>query len=85
MLASLSRHISGLELRVKAFTLDASFIRDLRREGQEDVRFQDLRRTAINVMADKFAYVIELAAVSGQKSLLVLSRYYHSKAHDRAM
>lgn len=85
VLASLPQHISGVVLPVKAFTLDAAFKRGLRRSGLEDVRFHDLRRTAITRMAEKLPNVIELAAVSGHKSLMVLKRYYHPKAHDLAM
>jgi integrase len=85
VLASLPRHISGVVLPVKAFTLDAAFKRGLRRASLEDVRFHDLRRTAITRMAEKLPNVIELAAVSGHKSLMVLKRYYHPKAHDLAM
>ena len=77
--------ISGVVLPIKAFTLDAAFKRGLRRSGLEDVRFHDLRRTAITRMAEKLPNVIELAAVSGHKSLMVLKRYYHPKAHDLAM
>jgi len=36
-------------------------------------------------MAEKLPNVSELAAVSGHKSLMVLKRYYHPKAHDLAM
>ena len=84
VLASLPRHISGAVFPVKAFTLDAAFKRGLQRAGLEDVRFHDLRRTAITRMAEKLPNVIELAAVSGHKSLMVLKRYYRPTAMDLA-
>ena len=85
VLSSLPRHSSGMVIPVKFFTLDAAFKRALKRAGLDDVRFHDLRRTAITFMADKLPNVIELAAVSGHKSLMVLKRYYHPKPQDLAL
>jgi integrase len=84
VLAELPRHISGFVLPVKFFTLDAAFNRGVARAGLEDVRFHDLRRTAITSMAEKLPNVIELAAVSGHKSLMVLKQYYRPSASDLA-
>lgn len=85
VLAALPRHISGVVLPVKAFTLDAAFKRGLKSAGLKDLRFHDLRRTAITRMAEKLPNVIELAAVSGHKSLMVLKRYYQPKAEVLAL
>ena len=85
VLAELPRHISGAVIPVKFFTLDAAFKRARKRAGLDDVRFHDLRRTAITRMAEKLPNVIELAAVSGHKSLMVLKRYYRPSAQDLAM
>lgn len=84
VLAGLPRHISGVVFPVKAFTLDAAFKRGLQRAGLGGVRFHDLRRTAITRMAEKLPNVIELAAVSGHKSLMVLKRYYRPTAAELA-
>ena len=84
VLAELPRHISGSVFPLKAFTLDAAFKRGVRRAGLDGVRFHDLRRTAITRMAEKLPNVIELAAVSGHKSLMVLKRYYRPTAMDLA-
>lgn len=46
------------------------------------VRFHDLWRTAITRMAEKLPNVIELAVVSGHKSLMVLKRYYRPQVQD---
>ena len=85
VLAVLPRHISGAVIPLKYFTLDAAFKRACKRAGLDDVRFHDLRRTAITRMAEKLPNVIELAAVSGHKSLMVLKRYYRPSAQDLAM
>ena len=84
VLAALPRHISGTVFPVKFFTLDAAFKRGIRRAGLHEVRFHDLRRTAITRMAEKLPNVIELAAVSGHKSLMVLKRYYRPTATELA-
>lgn len=84
VLAELPRHISGLVIPVKYFTLDAAFKRGIRRAELEGIRFHDLRRTAITRLAEKLPNVIELAAVSGHKSLMVLKRYYRPSAIDLA-
>lgn len=84
VLAGLPRHISGVVIPVKFFTLDAAFKRARKRAGLDDVRFHDLRRTAITRMAEKLPNVIELAAVSGHKSLMVLKRYYRPTASELA-
>jgi integrase len=85
VLRGLNRDPSGYVIPLKYFTLDASFKRALRKIGLNDVRFPDLRRTAITRMAEKLPNVIELAAVSGHKSLMVLKRYYRPNAKDLAI
>ena len=84
VLAELPRHISGVVIPVKYFTLDAAFKRAVRRAGLDGVRFHDLRRTAITRLAEKLPNVIELAAVSGHKSLMVLKQYYRPDASELA-
>ncbi|MDN7716273.1 tyrosine-type recombinase/integrase [Burkholderia gladioli] len=54
------------------------------RAGIVDFQWHDLRYTAITRMAQKLPNVIELAAVSGHRSLAMLKRYYHSSATDLA-
>lgn len=85
VLSAMPRHISGVVLPVKAFSLDAAFKRAVKRTALEDIRFHDLRRTGITRMAEKLPNVIELAAVSGHKSLMVLKRYYQPKAEALAL
>jgi len=84
LLAELPRHISGVVIPVKFFTLDAAFKRGVQRAGLHGVRFHDLRRTAITRMAERLPNLIELAAVSGHKSLMVLRRYYRPDPIDLA-
>jgi integrase len=84
VLEGLPKHISGVVIPVKFFSLDAAFKRARKRAGLQEVRFHDLRRTAITRMAEKLPNVIELAAVSGHKSLMVLKNYYRPFAKELA-
>jgi len=56
----------------------------MKRVGIEDLHFHDLRHTAITAMAEKLPNLIELAAVSGHKSVKMLQRYYHPNVQDLA-
>jgi integrase len=85
VLEKLPRHLSGAVFPMNAPALNAAFKRGLSRSGLKDIRFHDLRRTAITKMADKLPNVIELAAVSGHKSLMVLKQYYRPSASDLAL
>lgn len=61
-----------------------AFKEALKRFKLDDLHFHDLRHTAITNMAKKLPNVIELAAVSGHKSLRMLQRYYHPDAVELA-
>lgn len=54
------------------------------RAGIVDFHWHDLRHTAITRMAQKLPNVLELAAVSGHRSLAMLKRYYHPSPTDLA-
>lgn len=71
-------------LPVNAKAVEKAFNRALTRAGLEDFRFHDLRHTAITAMASRLPNVIELAAVTGHRSLTMLQRYYHPRAEDLA-
>ena len=47
-----------------------------------DVHFHDLRHMAITRLAFKISNPMEIAAISGHKSLSMLKRYTHIKAED---
>lgn len=83
-LKELPKHISGRVFPLEAAATSKAFDVATERAGVDDVRFHDLRHTAITRLADKLPNVIELAAVSGHKSLAMLRRYYHPKASDLA-
>ena len=84
ILEKLPRYLSGSVFPMNAAALNAAFKRGLSRSGLIDIRFHDLRRTAITRMAEKLPNVIELAAVSGHKSLMVLKQYYRPSPTELA-
>jgi integrase len=69
---------------VKPQTVAAAFMIAVERANVRDVKFHDLRHTATTALATKLPNVIELAAVTGHKSLHMLKRYYHPRAADLA-
>jgi integrase len=84
ILEVLPRSLSGYVFPIKPQTAVAAFMKATDRAGLGDVRFHDLRHTATTVIASKLPNVIELAAVTGHKSLAMLKRYYHPKAVELA-
>jgi len=75
---------SGRVFGISAQTLAAAFKRARVRACVPALRFHDLRHTATSRMADKLPNVIELAAVTGHRSLQMLKRYYHPSAEALA-
>ena len=84
-LSNLPRHISGRVFPMTPCAVSAAFDRAASRASVPNVRFHDLRHTAITAMASKLPNLIELSAVSGHKSLKMLQRYYHPSARELAM
>jgi integrase len=52
--------------------------------GLMAVRFHDARREAATVMSKRLANVLELAAVTGHRTLSMLQRYYQPDPEDLA-
>jgi integrase len=80
LLQTIPRHISGRVFPVEAASVSKAFEVAAKRAGLTNVRFHDLRHTAITRLSEKLPNLIELAAVSGHKSLSMLKRYYHPNA-----
>lgn len=84
ILNELPRSIEGRVFPVKRATVSVRFKRLARKANLLDLRFHDLRHTAITNMAGKLSNVLELSAVTGHKTLGMLKRYTHLKAEDLA-
>lgn len=75
---------SDLMFPINAAALHAAFKKACKRAGVLDFHWHDLRHNAITNMAIKLPNLIELASVSGHKSLAMLKRYYHPSATELA-
>lgn len=63
---------------------DKLFREAKRDAGLSHIHFHDSRREAASTMAPKLSNVLELAAITGHKSLSMLQVYYRPKAADLA-
>lgn len=82
ILKALPRDIEGRVFPLNKQTVSILFLRATRRAKLLDVHFHDLRHMAITRLASKFSNPMEIAAISGHKSLSMLKRYTHIKAED---
>lgn len=85
ILRSLPRDIDGRIFPLNKQTVSILFLRSARRARVENIHFHDLRHMAITRLASIFSNPIELATISGHKSLSMLKRYTHLKAEDLAI
>jgi integrase len=70
---------------IAAPALDKCFKRACARAALSNFRFHDLRHTGATRLSAKLPNVIELAAVTGHRSLQMLKRYYHPSAESLAL
>ena len=82
ILKLLPRDIEGRVFPLNKGTVSILFLRAARRAKLNDIHFHDLRHMAITRLASKFSNPMEIAAISGHKSLSMLRRYTHIKAED---
>ena len=85
VLKALPRTVSGVVLPVERLTLYHAFRYACNRAGIENFTFHDLRHEALSRLAERGDFsVLELAAVSGHKTLQMLKRYTHLQAEKLA-
>ncbi len=85
ILLALPRSIGGLVLPVQRMTLYHVFHAAVVRAGVDDFTFHDLRHEALSRLAERGDFsVLELASISGHKTLQMLKRYTHLQAEDLA-
>ncbi len=81
VLDSLPRGKTGIVLPVERMTLYHAFSYACERAKIKDYTFHDLRHEALSRLAERGDFnVLELAAVSGHKTLQMLKRYTHLQA-----
>ena len=84
-ISSLPRHIS--DGRVfwtwqRADSLENAWRRAVKTAGIEDLRFHDLRHEAVSRLFELGLNPMEVASISGHKTLQMLKRYTHLKASE---
>jgi integrase len=85
VLEKLPATISGKIIPVERMTLFHAFQAACRRAGIENFTWHDLRHEALSRLAERGDMsVLELAAVSGHKTLQMLKRYTHLQAEKLA-
>lgn len=77
LLQSLPRSIDGRVFPTTAEAVKLAFRRALERARINDLHFHDLRHEAVSRMFEKGLGVMEVASVSGHKTLQMLRRYTH--------
>jgi integrase len=87
LLLDLSRHAqrdaeADRVFPVAADSVTQAFERACKRAGIEDLRFHDLRREATSRLFAKGLSIMEVATITGHKSLSMLKRYTHLRAED---
>lgn len=85
VIESLPRSLDGLLIPVERMTLYHAFRAACQRAGIEDYTWHDLRHEALSRLAERGDMsTIELASVSGHKTLQMLKRYAHLDAEKLA-
>lgn len=71
---------SGLLFDIHPDTVTHQFARLCRRAGVEELRWHDLRHTAITRLSERGLDALEVAQISGHRDLAMLMRYSHLSA-----
>lgn len=83
-LKNMPRNISGRVFELAADSLSQAFERACRRAGIEGARWHDLRHEATSRLFERDLNVMEVASITGHKTLDMLKRYTHLRAEDLA-
>jgi integrase len=77
LLEGLPRSIDGRVFATTAEAVKLSFARAVERAGIDDLHFHDLRHEGVSRLFEKGLNVMEVASISGHKTLQMLKRYTH--------
>jgi len=84
VLRTLPRNINGRVFDMRADSITQAFSRACKRAGIEGLCFHDLRHEATSRLFEKGLNPMQVAAITGHKTLQMLSRYTHLRAEDLA-
>ena len=81
-LDTLPRRIDGRVFAIHAASISRGFAETCKAAGIEGLTFHDLRHEATSRLFEKGLNPMEVAAITGHKTLQMLKRYTHLKAKD---
>ena len=84
ILSEIPRRLDGLVWGITEDPISRAFIRACKRAKVEGLTFHDLRHEATSRLFEKGFNPMEVAAITGHKTLQMLKRYTHLKAEDLA-
>jgi len=84
VLKSMPRNINGSVFDMRDDSITKAFIRVCKRSGIEGLRFHDLRHEATSRLFEKGLNPMQVAAITGHKTLQMRKRYTHLRAEDLA-
>ncbi|OFC35400.1 MAG: site-specific integrase [Acidithiobacillus caldus] len=84
ILKDLPRPLDGRVFGTTYEAIHLSFTRACQRTGIDDLRFHDLRHEATSRLFEKGLNPMQVAAITGHKTLQMLKRYTHLRAEDLA-
>jgi len=82
VLKILPRRLDGQVFSMKPDSISKAFDRICKRNGVEGLRFHDLRHEATSRFFELGLNPMQVSAITGHKTLQMLSRYTHLKASD---
>ncbi len=82
ILDALPRRIDGRVFAIHAASISRAFAETCKAAGIEGLTFHDLRHEATSRLFEKGLNPMEVAAITGHKTLQMLKRYTHLKAKD---
>lgn len=85
VLEALPRDIKGQVFRVPATTVRAAFEHARQRAKIENLRWHDLRHEGVSRLHELGLSTVEVASISGHKTLACLARYSHMKVERLAL
>ncbi len=82
VLKQLPRSVDGRVFPIGQMAVERSFQNARTRAKIEEIRFHDLRHEATSRMFEKGLNTVEVATITGHKTLQMLKRYTHLRAED---
>jgi integrase len=82
VLKGLPRQLAGSVLNMKQDSITQAFVRACARANLIDLRFHDLRHEATSRLFEKGLNTMQVATVTGHRTLEMLKRYTHLRASD---